>query len=259
MTTIESIGPKALPTLDKLKASVPDNLDVQKVARDFLDSFDKAVASKDVSRILSLLHPDAWWRDIFALTWDLRTFQGQSRIKQFLSDRLAQSKMSGIKLLEAKFTPEGSDLVWILVRFKFETDVALGTGIARLVPTSTGEWKAFLMSTLMDDLKDYPEQLGARRSLEPTHGEWFGNRQREVEFADSNPEVLIIGGSQSGLMLGARLKHLGVSNLIVEKTERVGDQWRLRYDALCLHDPVCECPDFRVAFSATEMYLFYGL
>ncbi|TCD66290.1 hypothetical protein EIP91_001581 [Steccherinum ochraceum] len=238
MTTVGSIGPKGLPTLDKLNASVPDDLDVQKTAKDFLSSFAKAVESKDVSRVLSLLHPDAWWRDALALTWDLRTFQGQSKIKQFLSDRLGQSKMHGFKLVEAKLAPEGTDLVWILLRFKFETDVALGSGIARLVPTSTGEWKAFLMATLMDDLKDYPEQLGPRRSLEPTHGEWFGDRQRELEFADSNPEVLIVGGSQSGLMLGARLKHLNVSNLIIEKTPRVGDQWRLRYDALCLHDPV---------------------
>ncbi|THH30834.1 hypothetical protein EUX98_g3356 [Antrodiella citrinella] len=238
MTAIESLGPKTLPTLNNLKASVPDDLDVQKVAKDFLHAFAQAVESKDVSRVLALLHPDAWWRDTLALTWDLRTFQGHANIKQFLTDRLVQAKMSGIKLIEAKFAPEGNDLVWILIRFKFETDVALGTGVVRMVPTSTGEWKVYLMGTVMDDLKDYPEQLGPRRSLEPSHGEWFGDRQKEMEFADSNPEVLIVGGSQSGLMLAARLKHLGVSNLIVEKTPRVGDQWRLRYDALCLHDPV---------------------
>ena len=239
MTTVESIGPKTLPTLDKLKASVPDDLDVQKTAKAFISSFARAIESKDVSRILSLLHPDAWWRDTFSLTWDMRTFQGQDRIKQFLKDRLALSKMHNVKLIEAKFAPEGADLVWILIRFSFETDVAIGSGVTRLVPTSSGEWKAFLMATFMDDLKDYPELKGPRRSLEPTHGEWFGNRQSEMEYADSNPEVLIVGGSQSGLMLGARLKHLGVSHLIVEKTPRVGDQWRLRYDSLCLHDPVC--------------------
>ncbi|THH30839.1 hypothetical protein EUX98_g3351 [Antrodiella citrinella] len=238
MTTIESLGPKTLPTLDKLKASVPDNLDVQKVANDFVNSFAKAVKANDVSGILSLLHPDAWWRDTLALTWDLRTFQGHANIKQFLTDRLALSKMSGIKLLDAKFAPEGNDLVWILLRFKFETDVALGTGVVRMVPVSTGEWKVYLMGTIMDDLKDYPEQLGPRRNLNPSHGEWAGDRQKEREFSGTNPEVLIIGGGHGGLMTAARLKHLGVSNLIIEKHPRIGDQWRLRYDALCLHDPV---------------------
>jgi len=27
---------------------------------------------------------------------------------------------------------------------------------------------------------------------------------------------------------------------VVEKNPRIGDNWRNRYEALCLHDPVCE-------------------
>lgn len=34
---------------------------------------------------------------------------------------------------------------------------------------------------------------------------------------------------QSGLNLGARLQSLGLSCLIVDKNERVGDNWRQRY------------------------------
>ena len=52
--------------------------------------------------------------------------------------------------------------------------------------------------------------------------------------------VVIVGGGQSGLDVAARLKHLDVPALIVEKQPRIGDQWRTRYAALCLHDPVCE-------------------
>lgn len=57
---------------------------------------------------------------------------------------------------------------------------------------------------------------------------------------DSEPAVIILGGGQSGLEVAARLQLLGVSTLIIEKRERIGDQWRGRYEALCLHDPVCE-------------------
>ena len=50
--------------------------------------------------------------------------------------------------------------------------------------------------------------------------------------------MLIIGGGQGGIALGARLRQLGVPTIIVEKNERAGDSWRNRYKSLCLHDPV---------------------
>lgn len=56
------------------------------------------------------------------------------------------------------------------------------------------------------------------------------------------PPILIlqvIGAGQSGLEIAARLKYLGIKTLIIEKKPRVGDLWRSRYEALCLHDTVC--------------------
>ena len=50
--------------------------------------------------------------------------------------------------------------------------------------------------------------------------------------------MLIIGGGQGGIALGARLKRQGVPTLIVDKHPNPGDQWRGRYHSLCLHDPV---------------------
>ena len=50
--------------------------------------------------------------------------------------------------------------------------------------------------------------------------------------------MLVIGGGQGGIALGARLRQLGVPALVVDKHERPGDQWRGRYKSLCLHDPV---------------------
>ena len=64
---------------------------------------------------------------------------------------------------------------------------------------------------------------------------------QEPDFQTSLPsevDVLIVGAGQSGLNLGARLQSLGLSVLIVEKTERVGDSWRHRYRTLVTHDPV---------------------
>ena len=54
----------------------------------------------------------------------------------------------------------------------------------------------------------------------------------------TQPYVVIIGGGQGGIALGARLRRLGVPTIIVEKNDRPGDSWRNRYKSLCLHDPV---------------------
>ncbi len=50
--------------------------------------------------------------------------------------------------------------------------------------------------------------------------------------------MVIVGGGQGGIALGARLRQLGVPAIIIEKNERPGDSWRKRYKSLCLHDPV---------------------
>jgi cation diffusion facilitator CzcD-associated flavoprotein CzcO len=59
-------------------------------------------------------------------------------------------------------------------------------------------------------------------------------------FVDSDPVAIIIGGGQSGLEVAARLKALDVPSLVLEQNPRIGDNWRNRYETLCLHDPVCE-------------------
>lgn len=50
--------------------------------------------------------------------------------------------------------------------------------------------------------------------------------------------MVIVGAGQSGLMLAYRLQQLNVPTLIIDKNERIGDNWRKRYRSLVLHDPV---------------------
>lgn len=50
----------------------------------------------------------------------------------------------------------------------------------------------------------------------------------------SNPAQLIL---HSGLVLGARLKALNVSTLLIERSKVVGSIWRNRYEYLSLHFP----------------------
>lgn len=50
-------------------------------------------------------------------------------------------------------------------------------------------------------------------------------------------DVIIIGAGQAGLSMGFFLKQQGVSFLLLDAGERVGDSWRKRYDSLVLFTP----------------------
>jgi putative flavoprotein involved in K+ transport len=54
---------------------------------------------------------------------------------------------------------------------------------------------------------------------------------------DSSHDVVIIGGSQSGLAMGYHLAKQGTDFVILEAGRRIGDQWRKRYDSLELFTP----------------------
>ena len=270
-----------LPTLSKLgNPSIPADLDAEKIATEWLSSFANFAEQGDINGILSLI-PDSqftsskdfasndahdhrsdttattdfaiYWRDMLALTWDFRTFEGTSRIKQFLVDRLSKPKtisniqlQNGSQIRVVKLYP---DLAWIQLSFTFKTQFGLGSGIVRLIPISMNGpnlnenvlvvWKAHCIFTNLDDLKGFPEKIGAFRNAQPNHGKWKAEREK-ARFVDKDPTVLIIGGGHSGLGVAARLKALDIPALVIEKNERIGDNWRTRYEALCLHDPVCE-------------------
>jgi len=231
-----------LPTLDKLGARVPPNLDAKKVVTEWFESFASYAESDNVDGVIGLLVDNAFWRDILALTWDFRTFDGASRIKKFLSDRLISTNLKTLKLKDdfLGLQQPWPDVAWIQAMFEFETDVGIGSGIVRLVPTANEEWKGHCIFTNLEGLKGFPEKVGLYRNPAPNHGKWAEERRRESEFKDTEPVVLIAGGGQSGLGLAARLKYLDVPTLVVETNPRIGDNWRNRYEALCLHDPVCE-------------------
>lgn len=233
-----------LPTFDHLDTAIPSNLDVPAVANTWLAKFASAVHSKDASAILDTVHPDGWWRDIFALTWDLRCFHGQDKIKTFLEERVigmddeVQFKVDTDKgVLETSLVEQYKDMRWVCVQFHFTTRVAQGHAIAYLIP-SAQTWKAFVLATHLSSLTAHP---GPIRSFAPNHGKWEPERLRTKSFVDADPEVIIVGAGHSGLGLAARLGVLGVRTLVVDKNERVGDNWRWRYEALCLHDLICEC------------------
>ena len=234
--------PRSLPTLDRLKAAIPANPDAKLIASQWFQSFASKLSAGDVRSVIATLLEDALWRDMLALTWDFLTFEGKDVIGSALHDVLPGLKLSGLRLNEESvvFSQPFPDLAWIQGMFDFETAAGIGSGIFRIVPTETSEWKGYNIYTNLEELKGFPERTGVHRDFVPNHGMWPEKRKKEMEFKDKEPTVVVIGGGHGGLDVAARLKLLGVSVLVLEKNERVGDQWRNRYEALCLHDPVCE-------------------
>ena len=55
-------------------------------------------------------------------------------------------------------------------------------------------------------------------------------------FNNREPEVIVVGSGQAGLSIAARLKQQDIDTLIIDKNERVGDNWRNRYHSLKLHN-----------------------
>jgi hypothetical protein len=248
MSSTVDMNNAALPTLERLGVSEPKGVNAAVVTQAWFDTFAHYVQTGDVGGVLRQLVDDAFWRDILSLTWDFRTFYGNKRIQEFLTDRLSISKLDTLQLdaSSAAVQKPYPDVLWIQAFFTFSTAVGTGSGILRLVPVTGGEWKAHTIFTCLESLRGCPELTGPLREQEPKHGTWPEQRQRErnCEGPDQQPAVLVVGGGQSGLEIAARLKYLGVKTLVIEREARIGHLWRKRYEALCLHDTVCTSDTF---------------
>ncbi|GAN78178.1 flavin-containing monooxygenase [Acidisphaera rubrifaciens] len=203
----------------------------------WLDRFGAALSAGDAAGAAALFEPDGFWRDLIAFTWNIRTMEGRGGIEAMLRETLARVRPSAWRLEEPATEEGGVITAWI----RFETAVARGRGLMRL-----RGGLCWTMLTAMTELKGHEERRGATRERGVEHGafrdrkSWL-ERRREAAATlgvTEQPYVLIVGGGQGGLGLGARLKRLGVPTLIIDRHPRPGDQWRSRYKSLCLHDPV---------------------
>jgi thioredoxin reductase len=215
------------------------------VATAWFGRFEAALHSKDAAELQSLFDTESHWRDMLAFKWNFTSTEGPEMIAANLL--LAQSTANAEKFEVAagRTPPRKVRRYGIEVHeaiFSFETDVGRCNGVLRL-PVANPE-KAFVFSSSLTELKGHEEAVDRRRPAGSAYSRNFGGanwsdlREAEQGFADRDPTVLIIGGSQFGVTLAARLRLLKVDALVVEKTPRIGDAWRNRYHSLALHNQV---------------------
>jgi len=204
-----------------------------------LDALDNALVMRDLDAALELFQPDCYWRDLVSFTWNIKTMEGKDDIRDMLCAQLEHVSPSGWSTAEGEIATEDDGVItaWIT----FETAAMRGYGLVRLKDD-----RIWTLLTSATEIKGHEEPAGFERALGAKHGagkhrrSWLEEREDEARSLgyQTQPEVVIIGGGQGGIALGARLRQLGVPTLIIEKNERAGDSWRNRYKSLCLHDPV---------------------
>ncbi|GAA5931049.1 flavin-containing monooxygenase [Sporobolomyces koalae] len=215
------------------------------IAKAFCDSLQAAFDAKDIDGIIKhFREDDGWWRDILTIDFDFNSIK-TSEIRGHLTKYgvPAIHALQPIRPEEAKFV-EGAG--WLQAFTTYETAEGRGRGFLRLKESSpgSGDWKAFIFFTALWEIKGHEPIAGRKRPLGAEHGlhesddNWLDKRKKKADFSKEDPQVLIIGGGQNGLMMARNLGVLGINTLIVEKNSRIGDSWRRRYHSLCLHDPI---------------------
>ncbi len=223
--------------------------DISVAAERWLVHFERALAAPDDGTLSALFHPDSFWRDVLALSWNLQTINGATGILAELKALARAAAPTGFRIDPDRAPPRrvtraGTSTIEAI--FKFETAFGRGSGILRLIPDAGDgdRLKAWTLLTALDELKGFEEQQGISRPRGQSYSRdfrgpnWLDQRHAAVRYDDRDPDVLVVGGGQAGLSIAARLKQLHIDALIVDREARVGDNWRKRYHALTLHNQV---------------------
>ncbi|THH07598.1 hypothetical protein EW145_g3271 [Phellinidium pouzarii] len=237
-------------------AMTAGTLEHRQVAVSWLAKFSCALTRKSARAVSELFLPDGWLRDSLVLSWDTRSLEGRDRIEEYLRARLPLAHFDS-ETLKLDDAPGLASAVFSLSRdvhgieaaFVFETPMLHGRGFMRLqleaetsdshsdFVDSDGRWKALSLYIATGDIKGHEEadhELGVYGGHTLSWDEVLTARRLDVE---SNPEVLVIGAGQTGLQVAARLQQMNIRTIIVERNERVGDNWRKRYPTLSLNTP----------------------
>jgi cation diffusion facilitator CzcD-associated flavoprotein CzcO len=223
--------------------------DISASAENWLAEFERALAHPDASTLRALFHPESYWRDVLALSWNLQTLNGIDAILRELPVLAGRAAPGHFRIDPAREAPRrvkraGTETLEAI--FSFETAHGRGHGIIRLIPDADdgGQLKAWTLFTALEELKGFEEAVGSARPRGQSYSRdfrgpnWLDLRQASAAYTDRDPTVLVVGGGQAGLAIAARCKQLSIDTLIVDREKRIGDNWRKRYHALTLHNQV---------------------
>ena len=217
----------------------------------WLTALNEAVSAGDTGALSALFDDSSYWRDKAALTDTFLTSSGPEAIAEMFVSCAKTKNLTRISINEERCPPRFVERAGVRTAeaiIKFETDRDIGEGIVR-IKTPEGEAlpsapKAWTLLTALDEIKGHEEWRKVEDREESAferafHGPNWADKRRDAQaYEDRDPSVLIVGGGHGGLTAAARLVHLGVDTLIVDRMKRIGDNWRLRYHGLKLHNQI---------------------
>ena len=179
------------------------------------------------------------WKDSFALTGLKRTFYHAPSILKPLRATLASRQATDFafspgSIHKLALGPDGTG--WVDLEFTFKCTSTPSTkcsGILSIIPEGNGEWKIWLIRTILDNLEGCPS-VDHLDPLPETNGV-HTNGTHTSDTSITSTTVLIVGGGQQAISLGGRLNAVQVPFLILDKQANIGDSWRTRYDCAKLH------------------------
>jgi cation diffusion facilitator CzcD-associated flavoprotein CzcO len=228
----------------------PQDATADTIAEGWLTRYAAAVAAGDAAAVGTCFLADGYWKDILAFSWTYRTFSGRDAIEAAFAEFAPATAPENLRIADGRMAPrivKRSAKLVVEAYVDFDTAAGGGTAFVRLLVDGTPRpdaTQAWLMLTTLQHLHGAADQVGDARPTGVQYSQnfagdnWADERDRERSFADRDPQVLIVGGGQCGLVLATRLRQMGVDALVVERNERVGDNWRKRYHSLTLHNEV---------------------
>jgi cation diffusion facilitator CzcD-associated flavoprotein CzcO len=205
----------------------------------------EASLGQDQTAIAACFAAECHWRDLLAFTWGITPFEGSSQIGEALAGAQPTIQARDFQIDPNRFAPRriarlGVEVIEALI--EFDTAFGHGNGVLRLLADDPS--KAWVLMTSLEELRGFEERLGDRRPTGEAYsrnfgGEnWLDQRIKSQAYEDRDPTVLVIGGGQAGLAIAARLGMLEIDTLVIDKNQRIGDNWRNRYHSLALHNQI---------------------
>jgi putative flavoprotein involved in K+ transport len=216
------------------------------VAEGWLRRFNAALEGGDAAAVGALFRDDGHWRDIVALSWKIATWSAGDVAAALLGGAQAQGarefEVDPMRTPPREVERAGEPTVEAILRFT--TRVGVGAGVLRIKLADADSLQAWTLMTSLDHIAGHDEESARDAREEPAFERdwqgpnWLDKRDAARRFDDRDPAVLVVGGGHAGLAAAAALGALNVDTLVVDRMERVGDNWRKRYHGLKLHNQV---------------------
>ncbi|GKT94625.1 flavin-binding monooxygenase [Colletotrichum tofieldiae] len=225
-----------IPALTLQDGVEKEQVDAERISTDWLTRLERRFSEKSFSDLSDLFIDSCWWRDIVGLSWISLANKGRKiSASTWPQQNMASRIYWRSEAVVTRLWRDDLDPNWVHI----QDPAWRGKGLLKLGNVGKDEWKAWTVFTQLEKL-NFQKEVEAQRaasippSIPPVTNGMDGNFNVDAE---EDLQVLIVGAAQSGLMLGARLQHMGIKTRLVERSARLGDSWRERYQSVTLHTP----------------------